>query len=247
VISWPYVFDFEALKEFLKIVPGLLLLPFSLYLSWKKFGNEISASFSVSHNRGSASRINDIILNNLKDRPLAIFSIYAVLDKDIAYEVEKFDTPLILKALEAVKIETKPFSGLYFGREEYEINIEPSTKLQLFLFTDKGVVKCKNINSLSTYSLVWSRNFRCPTKNTKKINNIVYNNTAMYFISYGRENKDYTAIIDKAGFIQGDWNFKYNLIPPEYMISEESVNNYLVLCGFALYTTIFKITFRAPR
>ena len=103
------------IKEILKIMPGALLFPFSLYFFWKKIYHKVYVSFTVGHYKLSATRIESLVLSNLKDKPLPIFSIYAVIDRDISIQVQKFDPPLILKGLESLSIKTDPVSAYYIG------------------------------------------------------------------------------------------------------------------------------------
>ncbi len=109
-----------SLQEFLKLVPGLVLFPFSLYFAWKKIGNKVLASISTSHEMIVAPRISSVAIRNMRDKPLTVFEIYAVIDDDVYFQVEKFDPPIIIKPLESALIETRPYSRLNLGREIFD-------------------------------------------------------------------------------------------------------------------------------
>src|ERR1035441_11057296 len=90
-----------SIQEFLKVVPGLVLFPFSLYFCWKRIGTRVLASAIIAHEIALPPRISSVVLRNLKDKPLAIFAIYAVVNDDVCFEVDHFDPPIIIKPLES--------------------------------------------------------------------------------------------------------------------------------------------------
>jgi hypothetical protein len=55
----------------------------------------------------------------MKDRPLAIFSIHAVMD-NLSFHLKEFDPPLILKAMETVNVEAETVSKRYLGNDVFE-------------------------------------------------------------------------------------------------------------------------------
>lgn len=223
------VFSFQ---ELMKILPGLALFPLSFYLAWKKIGNRLSVSYSVHVGRTSARRIGSINITNMKDKPVTIYSIYAVFCKDVCLPVEEFDTPLVLKALESVRVETTPYSFALLGTEEFEPDYLAHMDMDIYLCTDSGVVKGRKERAPRTAFEEPLNRFRVAGIHTMRFNDVVYNKNCRYAITYLFDSKQHTAIIDDAGFIAHGWGFKYNMIPKSHMRSPEAVTAYLKTCGY---------------
>ena len=68
----------------------------------------------------------------------------AVIDKDISFNVEEFEFPIILKSLESISISAKPHSFLYIGNEKFELDHTVLEKIDIYLSTSAGIIKCKN-------------------------------------------------------------------------------------------------------
>ncbi|WGK88337.1 hypothetical protein [Pseudomonas migulae] len=231
----------ESIKEFLKIAPGLLLLPFSCYLAWKKISNKILASFSTSHSKISATRIGNVVLSNLKDKPVPIFSIYATIDRHISIKVEEFNPPLILKGLESLSIETTPVSKYYIGRDEYEPSFMSPQKVELYIVSIGRPIKCKLVNPHSIESFREFSQYSMATTHTKKFNNFIYNDNVAYAIIYHFDGKHKTAFVERSGFICNEWDLRYNTIPAEQMKSASGINDFLKHCGYDKIFTNYRV------
>lgn len=229
-----------SLQEFLKILPGIVIFPFSLYFVWKKLSNRVTASITTHYQRTIAPRISEVVLANLKDGPLAIFAIYALLDKDIYIELDRFDPPLILKPLETLKIATDPYSQLIIGNDRFEPDFTRS-KIDIYLVLSDKIIKCIQAGHPNLQSLPVLLNHRYAIKETKKFNNIVYNEFAAYAITYRINAKIETTIVDKAGHIGGDWAFPFNAIPVDVMGSKEDVKQFLEKTIFGKLTDSFSV------
>lgn len=215
-----------SLQEFLKIVPGLAIFPLTFYLGWKKIGRKVSCSFVVSSDRVSAERITSIVLTNHKDSPVAIFEINAVCENDISFQIEKLDPPVILKALESVVIETKPYSKLIVGGDTYNPELVFG-KVQVYVASSGEIIKCKMV---SHPTIVNHKKFEYLTnasKNTNRFNGFAYSEKVKYAIVYSINSEIKTAFVDHAGFINGDGNFHYNMVPQELMVSKETLREFL--------------------
>ncbi|VVN13293.1 hypothetical protein [Pseudomonas fluorescens] len=232
---------FESVKEFLKVAPGLILLPLSGYLAWKKISNKVLASFSTYHSRTSASRIGNIVLSNLKDKPVPIFSIYATIDRHIAIKVEEFNPPIILKGLESLSIDTSPVSNYYIGKDEYEPNFMPPRKIELYVFSIGRPIKCKITNSHSIESFKEFSHYSTAISSTRKFNGFVYNDNVLYAIIYHFEGKLKTAFVEDGGFITNEWDFQYNMIPKEQMKNISGVIDFLKHCKYNELFTNFSV------
>lgn len=221
-----------SLQELLKIVPGLAIFPLSFYLAWKKLGISVSASYAVRHELTLEDRLSPILLTNHKDRPLAIFAIHAVIDREISYQVEKFEPPLILKALESISIDPRPYSDLSFGAESYKPQFRAPHLVELYLVLSSSVIRCKQGRPPTLGELTHLSGYRIASKQTNTFNSLVYNNEAAYAITYKMNAMIKTAIIDRSGFICRGWNYRINMIPPEAMRDRSTVRAYLEVAQF---------------
>jgi hypothetical protein len=229
-----------SLQEFLKIVPGLVIFPFTMYLVWKKLGVKVTASISTRNERTVAPRISDVVLMNLKDKPVTVFAIYAVIDGDISWELDKFDPPIVLKSLESTRIETQPYSELWLDSGNFSPDFIKSN-IEIFLVLSHKVVRCKMVTHPNLMHIPAFASYRNASKHTKRFNNIVYNEFAAYAITYSLNSEINTAIVDRSGFICCNWNFHFNMFPPEAMNSRENLKRYLDTVEFGKMTKGFTV------
>lgn len=231
-----------SLQEFLKLVPGMAIFPLSFYLAWKKIGTSVSCSVSYGTSRVSANQFKDIVLANNKDKPVTIFEIQAVMDNDISFSIDKFNPPIVLKSLEMISISAKPYSSLIIGEEQWEPEPFFSGKLDIYLSTSAGIVKCKNESHPDTNAFEKLIQFNHASKITKKFNGIVYSGEkAAYAITYKSGTVAKTAIVDVSGFIAGDWDYRYNFVQPEHMRSVDGIKEFLKLSKADVYFTIYGV------
>jgi len=228
-------------QEVLKVLPGVILLPFSLYFAYRKIGQKVSVSYSIRYSRTSAPRIGEVSITNLKDKPLTIFSMHAVIDKDIVIPVEEFAPPVVLKALESTRIETTPYSMTHIGDDKLLPNFSSAKFIEIYIISNHGSIKCKTETPPGISSITSFRNKRMATRSTYKFNDKVYNDRAKYAITYVLDSKRLTAIVDDGGFIGEDWDFQYNQIPDTHMASKEKVVDALNACGFDKYSKRFHV------
>ncbi|MGH2420774.1 hypothetical protein EJ576_05490 [Pseudomonas sp. C 49-2] len=232
---------FGAVKEFLKIAPGLILLPLTGYLAWKKINNKILVSFSTYHSRTSATRIGNVVFSNLKDKPVPIFSVYAIIDRHISIKVEEFNPPIILKGLESLSIETSPVSNYYIGADEYEPSFMSPQKIELYVTSIGRPIKCKLTNSHSIESYHEFKHYSVATASTRKLNGFAYNDNVLYAIIYNFEGKLRTAFVEQGGFIGNEWGFYYNMIPEKQMESTCGIIEFLKHCKYDEIFTNYKV------
>lgn len=228
-------------QEFLKIVPGLVVFPFTMYLAWKKLGVKVTASITTRHERTVAPRISDVVLMNLKDKPVTVFAVYAVIDGDIYWELDKFDPPVVLKSLESTRIETRPYSALLLDSVKFEPDFIMAKNIEIFLLLSHKVVKCKIVTHPNLMHIPAFKGYRNASKHTMQFNNIVYNEYAVYAITYSLNSEIKTAIVDCSGFICCNWNFPFNMFTPEAMKSKEDLKQYLDTVEFGKMTNGFTV------
>ena len=229
-----------SIQEFLKIVPGLTIFPLSFYLAWRRLGTNVSASFAVHHERTLAKRLNTILLNNHKDKPVVIYSIQAVIQKEVTYEVQAFDPPLILKAHESLRVETEPYSQLVLstGPYEPELNLE---NVELYLVLANRTYRCRKEHHPHLAPLVEFKDYARAAKSTNQFNGLVYNDNAAYAITYRMNGELRTSLIDVSGFICRGWDYRINRIAAEAMKDRASVRAYLVEAQFDKATEWFAV------
>lgn len=228
-----------SLQEFLKIVPGLAIFPLSFYLAWKKLGTNVAASITFGFDRTTASRITCVDLSNMKDRPIAIYAIHVVVNKSITYEVDKFEPPLILKALESLRIETKPYSRLRLGADAYEPDFVRPNKIDIYLVLADSLIKCRTVDHSSLLPIKKLGKYQKAGKETESFNGVIYNEHAAFAVTYKQDGQIKTAIIDSSGFIGRGWDFKFNMIPPTSMSTAEQVKKLLEEAGLGRYVEVF--------
>jgi hypothetical protein len=229
--------------EVLKIIPGVVLLPLSVYLGWKKLRHSVSVAFTVGSDFTTARRIQRVFLANNKDRPVTIFSIQAVINKELTYEIQKFDTPHVIKAMETVSIETAPYSKLMIGGSEWEPNLIDEDKIDIYLEVPTGVIKCKELPHPSLSALSQFRHLTRASKITSAFNGIVYNDNARYAITYATKGSTTrrTALVDVGGFVRGDWDFRINKMTAQQLTSIEGVWEFLKLSNADQLFTIYGV------
>ncbi|WP_422768388.1 hypothetical protein [Pseudomonas fulva] len=209
--------DWTLVKEVLKLIPGTLLLPFSLYLIWKKIGTSASASIQIKHDRLSGSRVSSITIQNIKDKPLVIRNIYLMIDKDHYLTLKKFDTPMIIKGLEIANIVPDEVSSYHIGGDEIEDLFSGRRVLSVFITTQEKTFRCSEIKSFNEYR---PRIFKgIPEVSTVKnsFNGVVFTKKALFAVCYKDTNGEHIALIDEGGLIGRDWDYLPNLIAPEDM------------------------------
>ncbi len=221
-----------SIQEFLKIVPGLFIFPLSFYLAWKKIGTKVSISYAIRHERTLPRRIDAITLTNHKDKPVTIFSIHAIIGKSIFYEVDRFDPPLILKALESLQLTPKPYSNLYVGNDRYKPDFSTQENVELYIAVPDKIIRCQNTSHPSLRAFHQFNSYQLAIKSTQQFNGLVYNENAAYAITYRMDSTISTAIVDTSGFIGRGWDYRFNMIPQEYMKSKNDVRKYLELIEF---------------
>lgn len=221
-------------KIFLNIlgtITGLAVTAFSLYFASKKIGQSISVGFSVGTNLFTAERIKDLILVNNKDRTINIFSIEAVINKEMILTLNKFDVPLILGSYENKKITISEISSYHVGNEKYVPDFLFNRSIEIFLFTDHGVIKCKEMKNPNTFTHKRFKKFKHISTSKKSFNGLVYNENAVYAVTCLINGEVRTGLVSKGGFISPS-PFHFNSLKKEDLDSEESVKKAIEAAGY---------------
>lgn len=177
-----------------------------LYITFKKFGYSVSVTYKESYQRLSGSRITDIVITNHRDRPVNIFSVIAIFDKEIALTLQEFNPPLILKPYETLALETAPYSSLSINGDLFEPDLSFA---EIQIETIDKLVKCKTRKKPKLH-----QNFRLATKKIRKFNGFVHRESYKYVLVYRINGNLKTTFIDNSGMFVNDWDFEFNKIKP---------------------------------
>ena len=215
-----------SVQEFLKVVPGLIMIPLSFYLGWKKVGSNVSCVYSIASETFSETRISNVVLTNKKDKPIVVFEIFIIIDNEIRFQVERFEVPLILKPLEASVIITGKYSSIVCDEEEFEISKLLFNKIEVYLSTASGVLKCASGEHPGLTSFMKFPNISTASKITKSHNGIVFNSSTVYAIDYRINSDAMTLLVDNSGIVSPGWHCG-NMIPFDRLNTPKSLSDFL--------------------
>ncbi|HUH42243.1 MAG TPA: hypothetical protein VLZ29_03930 [Sulfurimonas sp.] len=226
---------FEFIKELMTITTGLAATGFSFYFAWQKIGKSVKASYSIYGKTLSAIRLNDIIISNYKNRPIEIYSIQATIDDKYLVEVERFDSPIILKSLETIKIKTTPLSDWYCNNDDINMsNLLSDGNITLYITTNTKIIKCKTLKHETMIFSKKFKNFKYIYKHTAKYNDIVYTKDVLYAINYLENNIQKTVFVFKGG-LMSDTILGFNGLPEELLISKNKLKEYYKSKGLNVF------------
>lgn len=203
-----------------------------LYLTFKKFGNSVSVTYNIESDSLVAPRISDIVLTNHKDKPVSIFSIIAVFDKEISLTLHECKPPLILKAYETLAIKTEPYSSLNINGHTYEPVFFDA---EIYLETTDELINCKTRKKPNI-----SQSYRRVMKTIRTFNSVVHSDLYKYLLVYKVNGELKTTFIHYSGFFENDWSFAFNMIQVEFgkEIESQAIMNALKEYGLlAMFDT----------
>jgi hypothetical protein len=235
--------QFFSFQEFLKIVPGLLIFPISLYLGLQKIGTRVNAGISFGSNPISPLCIRYVDLRNMKDRTIVIYSIFVSINNDeFLLELKKCNPPLILKGYQSTIAEIPPYSFLLLDGKKFELSKSMTEKSTIYLELAHSTVKCNTLNYQKPISKRLSK-YRILENITNNFNGIIYDEQAVYAISYSSCSRVKTAIVNQSGIFYGEWEFDTHQLPMKSMATKETVEAELKAMGFGDHVDWFKVYF----
>ena len=214
---------------------------FAIYFACLKIGNKVTARYEVSNGIFFEEYISKIVLANKKDKPVSIWSIHVVFEKDLQLELDKFNPPLVLKPFETTGISLTKYSELHIGSDTF---MPRYIHRDIKLYADIGDSLLElgsevRKNSLSVFSEI--------AKSTRLFNGHVYNSDVAYFLCYYYDDSEHTAFIDKSGIIGNEWGFRYNNIGKSNPTPKE-VEKFLVDAGLSeIFTNYFCVKTEATK
>lgn len=210
----------EWLDQQFRPVIALSASIFTVFFAWRKIGDKVNVTYTITSGRSSHTRINNIVFQNKKDKPLSIYKIVAVFDKNYYLEIHKCSPPLILKPYESINVETEEFSHLSVGEDRY---FPEFWQAEIYIESDDKIIKC---NAKPHKTLAF--NYTEISKITKKFNNIVYNDYVAYILVYSVNKIDKTAFLYDSGIIKHEWDFYFNRIKPSSeKLEERDISKFL--------------------
>lgn len=218
--------DFTPLKSIIDLndirnlaaISGVII---TLLAASKKWGNKAIYYATISRSLNRPTRITSLSIANLKDKPLIIYELHIRFNKSKHYFcLQKFDPPIVIKGLEATTIEPEAYSSLSIEPNPFnELNID----MDLFLATERTVVKCKKASPPESLVREYMKNFSELTKSKLAFNKKIYTSDTAYALVYKYEGKQRTSFLLKRGFIYDEWPFHINSLPSKAMDNEESI------------------------
>lgn len=194
----------EGLDTHFRSIFALLASIFTVFFALKKIGNKVSVNYSITSEGSSHTRINDLIFQNKKDKPVSIYKIVAVFDKTYYLEIEKCSPPLILKPFESISVKTKEFSYLSVNGDRYFPDFwEP----EIYIESQDKIIKC-NSQAHKTKRFEFTE----VLKVSNSLNGIVYDDHVTFALVYNTNGVSKTAFIYDSGVIKHEWDFYFNAI-----------------------------------
>lgn len=189
----------------------------------EKIGDSLSVTFTQKCNSLSLNRIANLVIVNNKDRPVSIFSINAIFDKEICLILHRCEPPLIVKPYETISIETEEYSGLSINGHPYEPDLSSA---EIYVETSHKLIKCRTREKPKLLD-----DYRKVLKHIKKFNGIVFSENFKYLVVYKQNEELKTTFIHYSGYFENDWSgFAFNMISPSNTLeitAEDILNTFL--------------------
>ena len=197
---------------------------FAIYFAIQKFGNKVSAQYTVSMDLYTSEHISNIVLSNKKDKTLNIWSVHALFEKEYQLELDKFDPPLILKPYESVSVSLPKYSSASIGSDVFNPDFM-SPHLEIYADIGDKLLKCSQHSKKDQL-----KNFKHISKQNTQFNGHIYNDRVSYILSYYYEETLHTAFICR-GLITNEWSFSPNHLGNKEFTAKE-IEYFLVQYGF---------------
>ncbi len=181
---------FSVILAVFALLISIIAVYFTIKIYDLKRGVSVRGSFSytISCIYTKDKFVNEITIENLKDRTVVIFAIYLKLSRNFMIEIERFDNkPFILKPYEVLRRNYDPVDGYTFNMRRYDINhiFNPSEYTShIILSTPDGRIKVKK--QIEEWDPVsdWFRNHLIVTLQTHRVkfHDKSYGGNALYLV-----------------------------------------------------------------
>ena len=212
----------DFLNDYFRPILIFITSFFAVYFAMQKIGNKVIATYTTTSGLKYTTYISAVTLTNKKDNSFAIWSIYAVIDKDYCLELDKFDEPVVVKPYETISLSMPEYSQLYCGEEKYS-SYFPSEKVEIYINIGNKEVKCrKNIVKASDFPLEATNKIY---KEVQKFDTHIYNENVKFILVYCLDEKYHTAFINEHGVIYNEWFMMPNGI--KGTVTAQAINIFL--------------------
>lgn len=202
---------------------------FTIYFAIQKLTKKVSVSFSMSANRFYDQHIPALVLSNKRDNVIAIESIFVKVNSSYRIKLKAFDSPLVLKAHDTLKIDLPKYSAIYHSEGEFKFGF--FDRLNFYIITTSGEVIHCDIESSVTPEL----DSGMTSINTTIYEGLVLTTRYAFVFTYFEEKTKKNLIIDITGFMDGDNPFSFNSVNIDDMTNgtfkkiliEHGVHDYL--------------------
>lgn len=179
---------------------------FTIYFGIQKISKKVAASYSFSSSRIYETHIPAVILTNKRDNAIAISSINLEIEDKGYLNIKNFESPLLLKGYESLKIELPKFSGLYKGSEL--VKLDPFERVHFHIVTTSGKeIKCDTESALITKDI----NNKITSRKVT-LNDIVLTDRMSYILFYKNDEGEKHCVFDNSLFINSDNPFHFNVL-----------------------------------
>lgn len=224
-------------SETVKTVLTTVLSCFGLYLGYRRFllkeGIKIRGAWTLkSSNECEDKFISSVILENVKDRAVTIYSIYMKIGYNYYMEVHNFeDTPMTLKGFETFQLNCGPLENYSVNLRKVRLNDLLSNrrvKKTIVLSTTQGrYVVRKRLKAWNPVTLYFSNHYTGiinPHRSTYKGKN--YGGNVVYFINiHSDDGTDHVIPIYRSDYDVRI--FKGFILPKSSLESRDALERYL--------------------
>lgn len=173
----------------ISLVIALIVLFYAAYQFILKRGSGFYGTFSVSSSVWSNQRyVNEVILENTKDKAAAISTIYLRIGRNIYLElIDYSDSPKIIAPFETIKLSFREGVSGYIS-STFKVNLDQllagrSPRKTLIIATPQGISKVKRYKTLwNVYIESLKNHLIVPVHPVKKYHNAKYYSDALQYI-----------------------------------------------------------------
>lgn len=186
---------------------------FTIYFGIQKLTKKVGISYSMSTSRLYKQHIPAVVLSNKRDNAIAIDSLFIRVNFKYRIRLKVFDSPLVLKAYDTLKIDLPKYSEIRHNTGNFEFGF--FDKLNFYLRTTAGEVIHCNIESSISPQIDAEKT----SITTITYEGLVLTDRYAFIFTYYKDKTKKNLVIDTTGIFDGDNPFPYNFI------SIEDINN----------------------
>lgn len=177
---------------------------FTIYFGIQKLSKKVAISYQMSSSRLYDQHIPALIISNKRDNAIAISSIEVKVNHKFRITLISFESPLVLKAYDTVKVDLPKYSNIYHHEGEFKFGL--FDKLDFYIHTTSGqTVHCFIESTVSP---------RIDNRMTSihKVNyeGLVLTDKYSFVFTYYKGGNKKNMSIDRSGMFHDDNPFPFN-------------------------------------